>query len=37
MRYFEKDEFDNFEKMDKAFLNILDEIRHISGNIIHSS
>jgi zinc D-Ala-D-Ala carboxypeptidase len=31
MRNFEKDEFDNFEKMDKAFLNILDEIRHISG------
>ena len=31
MRYFEKDEFDNFEKMNKAFLNILDEIRHYSG------
>lgn len=29
--YFDKEEFDNFEKMDSEFLKLLDEIRHLSG------
>lgn len=29
--YFDREEFDNFDKMDSEFLKLLDKIRHISG------
>lgn len=29
--YFDREEFDNFDKMDKEFLQLLDKVRHLSG------